>query len=150
MPQSLSNILIHLIFSTKERYPYITPAMEVELYSYISGIGRELQCPIIKINGTPEHLHILFKFPRTETVAHIVEIMKKRSSKWIKTKGDEFRTFQWQAGYGAFSIGYSNVIPLTKYIENQKEHHKKVTFQVEYRKFLKAYRIEYDERYVWD
>jgi putative transposase len=97
-----------------------------------------------------DHLHILFSLARIITIADLVEEVKTNSSKWIKTKGRAFRNFHWQRGYGAFSIGQSNIEVLKRYIRRQKEHHKRVTLQEEYRGFLKAYRIDYDERYVWE
>jgi putative transposase len=150
MPQSLSSILIHLVFSTKNREPFITSAIETELHPYMAKIFRELKSPSLTIDGTSDHVHILFSLGRVIKVADLVEEVKTESSKWIKTKGREFRNFRWQRGYGAFSIGQSNVAALKRYIRNQKQHHRRVTFQDEYRKFLKAYGIEYDERYVWD
>jgi REP element-mobilizing transposase RayT len=150
MPQSLSSILIHLVFSTKNREPFITPAIETELHPYMAKIFRELKSPSLAIDGTTDHLHILFSLGRVIKVADLVEEVKIESSKWIKTKGREFRNFHWQRGYGAFSIGQSNVKALKIYIRNQKQHHQLITFQDEYRKFLKAYGIQYDERYVWD
>jgi|SRR5882672_10656140 len=150
MSQSLSSILIHLVFSTKNREPFITPAIETELHPYMAKVFRELKSPSLTIDGTSDHLHILFSLGRVITVADLVEEVKTESSKWIKTKGREFRIFHWQAGYGAFSIGQSNVEILKRYIRAQKKHHRLVTFQDEYRKFLKRYQIEYDERYIWD
>ena len=150
MPQSLSSILIHLIFSTKNREPFITPAIELELHPYMAKIFRELNSPSLTIDGTSDHLHILFSLSRVIRIADVVEEVKTESSKWIKTKGPEFRNFHWQAGYGAFSIGQSQVPILKRYIARQKLHHQRVTFQDEYRKFLKTYGIDYDERYVWD
>lgn len=150
MPQSLSAILIHLVFSTKNRESFITPAIETELHPYLAKIFRELKSPSLTIDGTSDHVHILFSLGRVIKVADLVEEVKTESSKWIKTKGREFRNFHWQRGYGAFSIGQSNVPALKRYISNQKQHHRRITFQDEYRKFLKAYGIEYDERYVWD
>jgi putative transposase len=150
MPQSLSAILIHLVFSTKNREPFITPAIETELHPYLAKIFRELKSPSLTINGASDHVHILFSLGRVIKVADLVEEVKTESSKWIKTKGREFRNFHWQRGYGALSIGQSNVVALKRYISNQKQHHRGITFQDEYRKFLKSYRIEYDERYVWD
>ena len=150
MPQSLSSILVHLIFSTKNREPFITPAIEPELHPYIAQILRELNSPCLALNGTNDHIHILFALSRVITVAELVEEVKTNSSKWIKTKGREFKNFHWQRGYGAFSIGQSNVEVLKLYIRNQKDHHKRVTFQDEYRDFLKSYGIDFDERYVWD
>lgn len=149
MPQSLSSILIHLVFSTKNREPFITPAIETELHPYMAAIFRELKSPSLCIDGTADHVHVLFSLARVVTIADLVEEVKTESSKWIKTKGPEFRNFHWQKGYGAFSIGQSNVETLRRYIRGQKQHHQRVTFQDEYRKFLKSYAIDYDERYVW-
>ena len=150
MSQSLSSILVHLVFSTKNREPFITPIIEAELHPYMAKIFRELKSPSLAIDGTDDHVHILFSLARIVTVADLVEEIKTSTSKWIKTKGPEFRGFQWQRGYGAFSIGQSNVEALKRYIHAQKKHHQQTTFKVEYRKFLKAYGIDYDERYVWD
>src|SRR5882672_9013035 len=108
-------------------------------------IFRELKSPSLSIDGTSDHVHILFSLGRVITVATLVEEIKTNTSKWIKTKGDEFRNFHWQKGYGAFSIGQSNVSALKRYIRSQKQHHRHMTFQDEYRKFLKAYGIDYDE-----
>ena len=150
MPQSLSSILIHLIFSTKNREPFISEVIEKELHPYMAKIFRELKSPSLTIGGTDDHVHILFSLGRTITIADIVEEVKTESSKWIKTKGQEFENFYWQRGYGAFSIGQSQVTTLKRYIARQRIHHQRVTFQDEYRKFLKSYGIDYDERYVWD
>ena len=150
MSQSLSSVLIHLVFSTKNRELFITAEVESELHSYMAKIFRELKSPSLAIDGTNDHVHVLFSLARVITIADLVEEVKTSSSKWIKTKGREFRNFHWQRGYGAFSIGQSNVTALKHYIRSQKEHHQRVTFQDEYRKFLKAYGIDYDEKYVWD
>ena len=150
MPQSLSSILIHLIFSTKNREPIITPEIETELYPYMASIFKAIKSPALIINGTSDHLHTLFALSRVMTIADLVEEVKTESSKWIKTKGREFRNFHWQSGYGAFSIGQSQVPALKRYVAKQKEHHRRVDYQDEYRKFLKLYEVEYDERYVWD
>ena len=150
MPQSLSSILIHLIFSTKDRKPFLTPEIDTELYPYMASIFKALKSPALIINGTSDHLHTLFSLSRVAAVADVVEEVKTESSKWIKRKGIEFRNFHWQSGYGAFSIGQSQVSTVKRYIGRQKQHHHRVTFQDEYRKFLKAYEVEYDERYVWD
>lgn len=150
MPQSLSSVLIHLVFSTKNREPFITPAIEAELHPYMARIFREHDSPSLIIDGTTDHVHALFALSRTITIANMVEEVKTGSSKWIKTKGREFRNFHWQRGYGAFSIGQSNVAELKRYIRNQKQHHGRVTFKDEYREFLKRYEMGFDERYVWD
>src|SRR5437762_12767680 len=150
MSQSLSSVLIHLVFSTKNRELFITAEVESELHSYMAKIFRELKSPSLAIDGTNDHVHVLFSLARVITIAELVEEVKTNSSKWIKTKGREFKNFHWQRGYGAFSIGQSNVEVLKRYIRNQKDHHKRVTFQDEYRDFLKSYGIDFDERYVWD
>ena len=150
MPQSLSSILIHLIFSTKNREHFITEQVERELHPYIASIFRRLKSPTLAINGTEDHVHILFSLARTIDVAELVEEVKTGSSVWIKTKGTEFRNFHWQRGYGAFSIGQSQVATTKRYIARQKVHHQRFTFQDEYRKFLAIYGVDYDERYVWD
>jgi len=150
MPQSLSSILVHLIFSTKNREPFITPAIEPELHPYVAKILRELKSPSLALNGTSDHIHVLFALSRVITVAELVEEVKTNSSKWIKTKGRDFKNFHWQRGYGAFSVGQSDVEAVKRYIHNQKEHHKRVTFQDEYQEYLKSYGIDFDERYMWD
>jgi putative transposase len=124
MPQSLSSILIHLVFSTKNREPFITPTIEPELHPYLASILRALKSPYLAIDGTADHVHILFSLGRVITVADLVEEVKTESSKWIKRKGWEFRNFHWPAGYGAFSIGQSNVETLRRYIRGQKKHHR--------------------------
>lgn len=150
MPQSLSAVLIHLVFSTKNREPFITPAIDSELHPYMASIFRDHKSPSLIIDGTFDHVHILFSLGRSIAIADLVEEVKTGSSKWIKTKGREFKNFHWQKGYGAFSIGQSQVVTLKRYIRSQKQHHRRVTFQDEYRTFLKRYEIDFDERYVWD
>jgi len=150
MSQSLSSILIHLVFSTKLREPFITSEIEPELHAYLARVFHKCDSPSLLIGGAKDHIHPLFALSRTTSLAELVEEIKKSSSKWIKTKGTEFRNFQWQAGYGAFSIGQSGVFDLKRYITNQKEHHRHRSFQDEYRALLKRYDVEFDERYIWD
>ncbi|HEY3104760.1 MAG TPA: IS200/IS605 family transposase [Pyrinomonadaceae bacterium] len=150
MPQSLASVLIHLVFSTKNREPFITPFVEAELYPYMATVFREHDSPSLIIGGTTDHIHGLFALSRTISIAELVEEVKTGSSKCLKTKGSEFRNFHWQRGYGAFSIGQSNLTELKRYIRNQKQHHRRITFLDEYLKFLKRYEIGFDERYVWD
>lgn len=150
MPQSLSSILIHLVFSTKNREPFIASEVETELHKYMATVFRELKSPSLLIGGTEDHIHALFALARTITVAELVEEVKTSSSKWIKTKGTAFRQFHWQSGYGAFSIGESNVPALKRYISTQKEHHRRKSFQDEFRVLCKKYGVDIDERYVWD
>lgn len=150
MPQSLSSILVHLVFSTKNREPFIVGACETELHKYMSTIFRECKSPALLIGGTEDHIHALFALSRTITVADLVEEVKTSSSKWMKTKGREFRGFHWQSGYGAFSIGQSNVSALKRYISTQKEHYRGKSFQDEFRLLCGKYSVEFDERYVWN
>src|SRR5688572_11326458 len=150
MPQSLASILVHLIFSTKNRQPMIEPVIESELHPYLATVFRGLDSPALTMNNTADHIHILFRLGRKISLAKVVEEVKSSSSKWIKTKGPQYKLFYWQNGYGAFSIGESGVAALKTYIAKQKEHHRKKTFQQEFREFLAKYRVEYDERYVWD
>lgn len=150
MPQSLSNILVHLVFSTKNRESLILPEWEPELYAYMAGIHKHMGCPVLKIGGTENHLHILFRLERVVTVSQLLEEVKKSASRWIKNKDERLGRFAWQAGYGAFSIGMSNVKALEAYIAGQKEHHQRISFEDEYRALLRKYRVEWDEKYVWD
>ena len=150
MSQSLADILVHMIFSTKDRVPLIRTEVEKDVYVYIAAVLKDIGSPALTIGGTADHIHILCTLARTATVAGVIEKVKKTSSKWIKTKGAEYAKFYWQGGYGAFSIGRSGKADLIHYIANQKEHHRKMTFQEEYRAILKKYGVAYDERYVWD
>ncbi len=149
MPQSLSKVLVHLIFSTKNREPLIEEAIRPRLNAYIVGILENLKSPSLQTGGERDHTHILFSLARTISIADVVEEVKKGSSKWLKIEGEE-PEFAWQSGYGAFSIGESQVETVVAYIQNQAEHHQKMTFQEEYRRFLERYKVAYDERDVWD
>lgn len=151
MPQSLFQIYLHLVFSTKDHYPFIHEDIRSELYAYMAEVlYDECSSPAKIIGGVDDHVHILLNLSRTCTVAHLVEMVKKRSSKWIKTKGGIFSKFQWQAGYGVFSVSTSGVDAVTKYIANQWEHHRKSSFKDEFRGFLDKHGIDYDDKYVWD
>ena len=150
MPQSLSRILVHLIFSTKNRVPILTPDIQKELFPYLAVVLRDNNCPALKVGGFIDHLHLFFGISRTLSIAKVVEEVKTSSSKWIKTKGPQFAQFHWQSGYGGFSVSQSEAETVIRYIEKQTEHHRKMTFQEEFRKFLERYQVSYDERYVWD
>lgn len=150
MGQSLVKNYIHIVFSTKHREPLIDESIENELHAYLGGICKNLECTPIKIGGYSDHIHILCMLSKKIALMKLLEEVKSHSSKWVKTKGEEYKNFYWQDGYGAFSVKPSDVEVVIKYIENQKQHHSKKTFQTEYRTFLKKYNVEYDERYVWD
>jgi putative transposase len=147
MPQSLSSILIHLVFSTKNREPFITETVEPELNKYLATIFKACDSPSLLIGGDCDHIHALFSLSRTWTVVDVVKEVKASSSKWTKSK---VGAFQWQAGYGAFSIGQSGVTGVKQYIRDQKEHHRKQSFQDEFRGLCRKYEVEFNEQYVWD
>ena len=150
MPQSLVKNYIHIVFSTKNRQPFIDQSIKEELHAYLGGTCKELGCPVLAVGGVEDHVHILCMLSRNMALSELVGKVKANSSKWIKTKGEQYANFYWQNGYGAFSVNPTETEVVIKYIQNQEEHHKKRTFQEEYRLFLKKYKVEYDERYVWD
>jgi putative transposase len=141
---------VHLVFSTKYREHLISPSIQPELYNYMGGILNNMACTPIQIGGITDHIHVLCCLSKKITLIKVVEELKRSSSKWIKTKGDHFSNFYWQDGYGAFSVGRTQINNVAHYILHQNEHHIKTSFQDEYRYFLKKYAIDYDERYVWD
>ena len=150
MGQSLVKNSLHIVFSTKHREHFIKPPYEAELHAYLGGICKELECQPIKVGGYTDHIHILCMLSKKISLMKLLEEVKSHSSKWMKTKDNSLKNFYWQDGYGAFSVNPSQVERVIAYIENQHEHHRKKTFQDEYRLFLKKYNVEYDERYVWD
>ena len=150
MPQSLARILVHLIFSTKGRDPVLAPAVRPELQAYFVGILANLECPCLEVGCVADHAHLLFVLHRTLSPADVVEEVKKGSSKWLKTRGVTLRNFHWQNGYGAFSVSPSSEARVREYILGQEAHHRKVTFQDEFREFLRRHAVAFDERYVWD
>ena len=150
MSQSLTNVLVHLIYSTKNRERLITDAVRDELHRYSAAIFKTCGCPAILINSVEDHVQRCSPLARTAAISDVVEEVKKSTSKWIKTKGTAFSQFYWQSGYGAFSVSQSNLDQVLKYVANQAEHHRRKTFQEEYREFLKRHGIAFDERYVWD
>jgi putative transposase len=151
MPQSLTKLYVHIIFSTKNRSPLLEDEnIRNQMYAYLASILREFNCPALVIGGTVDHIHILCTLSKTTTLTDVIREIKRNSSKWIKTKGTQYNDFYWQSGYGAFSVSYSNIPHARDYIINQQEHHKQTTFQDELRSFLKKHGIEFDERYIWD
>jgi REP element-mobilizing transposase RayT len=151
MSQSLSKIWTHLVFSTKERYPFLADeTVRHDMHSYLAKILKANHCPTLLVGGVSDHVHALFVLSKNHSIASIVWAIKRSSSKWVKTQGASLRKFHWQEGYGVFSVSQSHVEQVQTYILNQEKHHRRKTFQDEFRKFLKAYEIDYDERYVWD
>jgi putative transposase len=150
MGQSLVKNYLHIVYSTKHCEPLITEQVENELYAYLAGICKDLECHPIKVGGHSDHVHVLCMLSKKVTLIKLVEELKSHSSKWMKKKGDDLKSFYWQDGYGAFSVNPSEIDIVIKYIANQGNHHTKKTFQEEYRAFLKKYHVDFDERYVWD
>ena len=150
MPQSLSKIILHIVFSTQDRRPLICNVFKDEMHAYLAAMCKSLKSHAIKVGGTLDHIHIAATLPRTVTVSTLLEEIKKSSSKWFKGKDERLYNFAWQAGYGVFSVGQSQLNQLIKYIEQQEEHHRKETFHDELRRFLEKYEVEYDEHYIWD
>lgn len=150
MPQSLSKVILHIIFSTKNREPWIDPAMRPRMHAYLAAICRDLGAQAFRVDGAADHVHIVTTLPRTLSQAQIVEQAKKTSSKWIKALEPRYRGFFWQRGYGAFSVSVSQLDAVLQYLHTQEEHHRTRTFQEEYRELLCRHGIEFDEQYVWD
>jgi len=148
MPQSLSNILVHVVFSTKNRLALIEPNAEDPLWRYLAATCTANGCSAHKVGGTADHVHAVGSLARTVAAADPIEEIKKSSSKWMKTKG--VPAFAWQNGYGAFTIGQSQLDAVVAYVAGQKEHHRRWTSQEEFREFLANYPVPHDERYVWD
>jgi putative transposase len=150
MGQSLVKNYVHVVFSTKHRIPVIHPPYNSELYSYLGGICNNLESQVIRIGGYTDHVHILCMLSKKIALSKLLEELKSSSSKWMKKKDPILTNFYWQDGYGAFSVNPAEVDIVIAYIDNQYEHHRKRTFQQEFRAVLKKYKVEYDERYVWD
>jgi len=149
MAQSLSNVLLHITFSTKDRRPLIDLDIEKELHAILAAQCRGCGCPPHRVGGADDHVHVCCSLSRTTTIADLVEEIKKRSSRWIKTKGRRYARFGWQGGYNCVSIGQSGLEALKRYIDSQRDHHRKVTFQDELRGLLTKYRIPFDEDLIW-
>ena len=150
MPQSLVLNYVHIVFSTKHRKPLIDSGIEDELFHYLGGICKGLECNPIRVGGYRDHVHILCTLSRKIALMNLLEKVKSHSSKWIKTKGPQYNQFYWQHGYGAFSVNPKKIHIVESYIKNQRAHHEKSTFKDEFRKLLKNYDVEYNEKYVWD
>jgi REP element-mobilizing transposase RayT len=150
MSQSLSAVYLHLVFSTKERQPFLSDAdVRNQVHAYLGGILKELGCMPVLAGGVEDHVHLLASQSRTISQADWVKELKRASSLWLKKQGWPFRDFAWQAGYGVFSVSVSNVEVVREYIARQEEHHRKATFQNEYRAMLKKHGVAWDEKYVW-
>lgn len=148
MPQSLSAVYVHAVFSTKNRHPFLADDdLRRDTHSYIAGITKRLECPALEIGGVSDHVHMLVRLTRTITIADWMKETKRVSSSFLKEMDKEFA---WQAGYGAFSVSTTDVDKITHYIRSQEEHHRTISFQDEFRQLLREHGVEWDEKYVWD
>jgi len=147
MPLSLSLVIIHVIFSTKDRAEVLGKDISRELYVYLAKIARNNDCECYRAGGASNHVHLAIRLPRTITMAKLIEELKTSSTKWLKPRLPDF---SWQRGYGAFSVGPSDLSALLAYIDTQEEHHRKHSFEDEFRALLKKYGVEHDEQYMWD
>ena len=150
MPQSLSLVIVQIIFSTMDRFPCLDPSTRPHLHAYLATVARNAKCEGYRVGGTADHVHLAVRLHRTTAIAGLVEELKTSSSKWLKTQRPELRRFAWQRGYGAFSVAPDELQALVAYVEDQEEHHRIRTFQEEYLELLKQYGVQFDERYLWD
>ena len=150
MASTLTNLLYHIVFTTRKKQDFIIPELAMELYPYIGGIIREEKGKLLKIGGTLNHVHILAKFPASVSVSEMMRCIKGSSSKWTNENSKSTQHFLWQRGYGAFSVSESAVENVISYIGNQEEHHKKVTFEDEFLLLLQKHKISYNEKNIWD
>ncbi len=150
MPQSLTQLYAHLVFSTKNREPLLTSTVRPRINAYLASLIRDYDSPFVVVGGMSDHVHLLFDMGKMRAPVDFVEHVKKESSKFAKTLGDGLKNFYWQRGYGMFSVSPTHRDEVEKYVRNQEEHHRTATFQEEYRGFLTRYGIEFDEQYVWD
>lgn len=150
MPQSLSQLYSHLIFSTKDRFPFLKDDIRERVHGCLATTLRDMGSPFVVVGGVTDHVHLLFDMGRIHAVKDFVEQIKRESSKFIKTLGTNLDRFYWQRGYGIFSVSPTHRANVVAYIASQEEHHRRKTFQEEYREFLDRYGIEFDEQYVWD
>jgi REP element-mobilizing transposase RayT len=151
MPQSLARVHVHIVFSTKHRFPFFSDkGLRSEMHAYLGGACNGMDCPVVVVGGVADHVHLLCLLSRKRTIAEFLKEIKGQSSRWVKSKGSAFRKFEWQRGYGIFSVSESGVPTVKRYIEMQEQHHRKKQFKEEYRTLLMEYGIMPDERYVWD
>ena len=150
MAQSLSKVVLHIIFSTKDRESWLDSDVRPRMHAYLAAVCRDLGAQLVRVGGVADHVHIVTTLPRTLCQAQMIERIKKVSSKWIKTLDARYRGFFWQRGYGAFSVSPSQLDTVLQYVDTQQEHHRTRSFQEEYRELLRRHGINFDERYVWD
>jgi REP element-mobilizing transposase RayT len=149
MPHTFTSLLVHVVFSTKDRAPELSPELAVRLFPYMGGIVRECKGTALIINGPADHVHALLSIPATISIADILRVLKTNSSRWVHEQFPERKRFGWQAGYGAFTVSGSQSDDVRNYIASQEEHHRKVSFQEEFVTLLKKHGLEYDVRDLW-
>ena len=150
MAHTFTNLLTHVLFSTKDRMPLIQPGLKSDLGAYLGGTVRQLQGKAVTINGATDHIHLLLWMPPTVPTSETLRVLKSNSSRWVNKERGARSAFAWQTGYGAFSVSHSNAPSVVRYIREQEEHHRRVSFQEEFLVFLKRNGISYDERYIWE
>ncbi len=150
MPQSLTRLYAHLVFSTKNRFPFFRGEIQNQVHAYLANSVRGVGSPYVVVGGVSDHVHILFDLGKTHSPAKFVENVKRESSKFVKTLDAKYGRFHWQRGYGMFSVSPTLIDEAERYVRGQEEHHRVRTFQEEFRALLDRYRIPYDERYIWD
>ena len=148
MPQSLSFMLVHIVFSTKGRWPFLNDAVRNGLHAYLATVTRDRQCDCFRVGGTANHVHLAVRLHATQSLAGLLTDLKANSSKWVKEQG--VTEFAWQRGYGAFSVSPADAGALIQDIETQEEHHRKRDFKTEMRAFFEKYHVAFDEQHVWD
>lgn len=149
MSNTYTSLHYHVIFSTKNREPWLAREIEQRIWEFIGGIARTHHMIALQIGGVEDHIHALITAPPTIAPSQIAQLLKGQSSKWIHEEFKSLRSFAWQDGYGAFTVSKSQIPGVIKYIQNQREHHRTKTFQEEYLEFLEKNGIDYDERYLW-
>ncbi len=150
MPQSLASIHLHVVFSTKNRAPWLADPVALRLYDYVGGTLRANGCALVAAGGVPDHVHLLISVGRERATADLVRTVKANSSRWVHDTFADLGGFAWQAGYGAFAVSYDRIDSVRAYLARQQEHHRTRTFQDEFRAFLRAHDMEWDERFVWN
>ena len=149
MGHSYSSCLIHYVWSTKERRNLISADLQPPLWAYLGGIADQNGMKALAVGGIDNHVHVLVSLPSTLSIAKAAQLLKGGSSKWVHDSYPIHKQFAWQEGYGAFSIGISSVDDTVAYIQGQTDHHRTVTFEEEFVRFLEKHGLEYDDRYVW-
>jgi putative transposase len=149
MANTYTSLHYHIVFSTKNRHPWIAPKIEERIWKYLGGIARENDMTADRVGGVEDHVHVVVRIPPKLALRKAVQLLKGGSSKWIHDTFPALGKFAWQDGYSAFTVSQSNLRAVIHYVANQREHHRRRTFQDEYRALLERHGIEFDERYLW-